>query len=50
VASHQLTTGTIVHVHVNPRLNKLLSIEPVRQLPVAPLLAETVDPSAPGGS
>jgi hypothetical protein len=50
VASHQLATGTIVHVHVNPRLNKLLSIEPVRQLPVAPLLAETVDPSAPGGS
>jgi len=53
VGSHRLqrlTTGTIVHVHVNPRLNKLLSIEPVRQLPVAPLLAETVDPRAPGGS
>jgi hypothetical protein len=50
VGSDLLTTGTIVHVHVNPRLNKLLSIEPVRQLPVAPLLAETVDPRAPGGS
>jgi hypothetical protein len=53
VGSHRLqrlTTGTIVRVHVNPRLNKLLSIEPVRQLPVAPLLAETVDPRAPGGS
>jgi hypothetical protein len=38
-------------VHVNPRLNKLLSIEPVRRLPVAPLLAEAVvDPRAPGGS
>ena len=50
VGTEQLTTGTIVHVHVNPRLNKLLSIEPVRQLPVAPLLAETVDPRAPGGT
>jgi len=50
VGNEHLTIGTIVHVHVNPRLNKLLSIEPVRQLPVAPLLAETVDPRAPGGS
>jgi hypothetical protein len=44
VKSQRLTTGTIVHVRVNPRLNKLLSIEPVRQLPVAPLLAQTLDP------
>jgi hypothetical protein len=50
VGNDQLTTGTIVHVQVNPRLNKLLSIGLVRQLPVAPLLAETVDPRAPGGS
>jgi hypothetical protein len=39
-----------VHVHANPRLNKLLRIELVRQLPVAPLLAETIDPRAPGGA
>jgi len=38
VRNQRLTTGTIVHVRVNPRLNKLLGIEPVRQLPVAPLL------------
>jgi hypothetical protein len=50
VGNERLTTGTIVHLRVNPRLNKLLSIEPVRHLPVAPLLAETVDPRAPGGS
>jgi hypothetical protein len=50
VGNEQLTTGTIVHVRMNPRLNKLLGIEPVRQLPVAPLLAETVDPGAAGGS
>jgi hypothetical protein len=50
VGTEQLTTGTIVRVHVNPRLNKLLSIEPARQLPVAPLLAETADPRGPGGT
>jgi hypothetical protein len=44
VGNGQLTTGTVVHVHANPRLNKLLRIELVRQLPVAPLLAETIDP------
>jgi hypothetical protein len=40
VRNERLATGTIVHVRVNPRLNKLLSIEPVRKLPVAPLLAQ----------
>lgn len=45
-----MAPGTIVHVRVNPRLNKLLSIEQVRQLPVAPLLAETVDPRLPESS
>jgi hypothetical protein len=47
VGKSTLAPGTIVHVRVNPRLNKLIGIEPVRQLPAAPLLAETVDPRAP---
>jgi len=43
----RLVPGTIVHTQVNPRLNKLLAIELVRQLPVAPLLDGDADPRDP---
>jgi hypothetical protein len=38
--------GTLVHVRANPRMHKLLGIERLRQLPVAPLLAPPGDPRA----
>lgn len=38
--------GTLVRVRVNPRMHKLLGIEPLRQLPVAPLLGPPADPRA----
>lgn len=36
--------GTLVHVRVNPRIHKLLAIDPLRQLPVAKLLQPPADP------
>lgn len=43
---NSMPPGTLVHVRVNPRMHKLLRIEPLRQLPVAPLLAPPGDPRA----
>lgn len=40
--------GTLVHVRVDPRLHKLLEIEALRQLPVAPLLEPPGDPRRGG--
>jgi hypothetical protein len=47
----KLPPGTLAHAKVNPRLNKLIEIQPLRRLPAAPRLAEAIDPrSRPGES
>lgn len=43
---NSMPPGMLVHVRVNPRMHKLLGIEALRQLPVAPLLAPPADPRA----
>jgi hypothetical protein len=43
----QLTPGTLAHVRVNPRLNKLLGIQPVRPAASSPRLADPGDPGDP---
>jgi hypothetical protein len=43
----KLPPGTLVHVQVNPRLNKLLDMKPLRRMPAAPALADAMDPRRP---
>lgn len=45
-AYNAMPPGMLVHVTVDPRLHKLLGIEALRQLPVAPLLDPPADPRA----
>ena len=45
----RLPPGTLAHAKVNPRLNKLIEIQPLRRLPAAPRLTDAIDPrSRPG--
>ena len=49
-AQHRtLTPGTFVHVRVNPRRNRPLSIQPTEPPPVASRLASVVEPRQPDG-
>ena len=50
-AQHRtLTPGTFVHVRVNPRRNRPLSIHPTEPPPVASRLASVIEPRQPDGT